>query len=342
MILSLVLLPLALARARTNVQYANPLIGTDNIYPGNGNYAGMIPTVGSPFAFTRWTPMTYENDVGTCPYFYQDNIFRGFIGTHQPAQWMGESAEIVVCPGTGSVKTLFSERGLKFSHDDELSSPHYYKSILSTETGQIIAEASAVSRAGAFRFTFHDEESAFITIQATRELISGEITIDPLKREIYGWNPERQDSVLGPSPASNFKGYFVAEFDSDFLSWGTAHGATLEENSLEGNGATLSAYVRFPPGTSTVNVRVGVSYISYDLARESLKRETPVEMSLEEVAGVVESEWAQKLDLVQITNATEDERAIFYTAMYHALQVRRTRLHISLSPSPSPPLIVPL
>jgi putative alpha-1,2-mannosidase len=336
MILSLVLL--VLARAQTNVQYANPIIGTDNIYPGNGNYAGMIPTVGSPFAFTRWTPMTYENDVGTCPYFYQDNIFRGFMATHQPAQWMGESAEIVVSPGTGAVKTSFSDRGLKFTHDEEVSSPQYYKSILITETGHIIAEASAVSRAGALRFTFEDEESAFIAIQATRQSINGEITIDPSKHEIYGWNPERQDSVLGPSPASNFRGYFVAQFDSDFLSWGITHDETLEENSLNGTGSSLSAYVRFPSGSHTINVRIGISYISYDLARESLKRETPSHKSLEEIAQTVESEWAEKLDLVQITNATEDELSIFYTAMYHALQVRR----IWLALNPHSFSIVPL
>ena len=30
----------------SNVKFVNPLIGTDNVYPGNGNYAGMIPTTG--------------------------------------------------------------------------------------------------------------------------------------------------------------------------------------------------------------------------------------------------------------------------------------------------------
>jgi hypothetical protein len=28
-------------------------VGTDNVFEGNGNYAGMIPTVGTPFAMTR-------------------------------------------------------------------------------------------------------------------------------------------------------------------------------------------------------------------------------------------------------------------------------------------------
>lgn len=306
--------------AAGNVKYVNPIIGTDNIHPGNGNYAGMIPTVGSPFAFTRWTPMTYENDVGTCPYVYQDDLFHGFLGTHQPAQWMGESAEIAVCPGTGSVKTAFSERGLKFSHEDEVSSPHYYQSTLFTETGHIIAEATAVSRSSALRFTFEDEEMPHIVIQATRDSVDGEINIDPLTREVYGWNPERQDSVLGPSPAIGFKGYFVAQFDSDFLSWGVAHGATLEEDVLRGTGSSLSAYVRLPLRVKT-NVRVGISYISYELARESLKRETPMGKDLEEIAENVKSQWDEKLDLVQIANATEDQLAIFYTAMYHALQV---------------------
>eukprot|EP00604_Paraphysomonas_vestita_P002972 CAMPEP_0174821058 /NCGR_PEP_ID=MMETSP1107-20130205/5318_1 /TAXON_ID=36770 /ORGANISM="Paraphysomonas vestita, Strain GFlagA" /LENGTH=553 /DNA_ID=CAMNT_0016037667 /DNA_START=38 /DNA_END=1696 /DNA_ORIENTATION=- len=304
-----------------NIQYVDPIIGTDNVFPNNGNYAGMIPTVGIPFAFTRWTPLTQENVVGSCPYVYQDDTFHGFLGTHQPAQWMGESGEIAISPGTGDVKTAFHQRGLKFSHDDEVSTPNYYKVILnSLNNGNIIAEATAVSRSAILRFTFQDDEVPYVVVQATRKSINGEITIDPKNREIYGYNPERQDSVLGPSPAIYFRGYFVAQFDQDFDSWGTANGDTLSENTLNGNGTILSAYVRFPKDVKTINVRVGISYISYDFARESLQRETSTSLTLEDVSKLVELEWSKKLDLIQITNATNDELKIFYTAMYHALQ----------------------
>jgi putative alpha-1,2-mannosidase len=320
--ISFIFLYLFRSAIASNVKYVNPIIGTDNVYPGNGNYAGMIPTTGTPFAMTRFTAMTFENVVGTCPYVYTDNIFYGFLATHQPAQWMGESAEIVIAPGIGDVKTALKDRGLTFSHDDEVSSPQYYKTVLTTSSNEdIIAELSSTSRAGSMRFTFDTESSSFVVIQATRTSISGEVNIDVANREVYGWNPERQDSVLGPFTADDFKGYFVARFEDDFLSWGTANNSTISEGSTHGAGDEISAYVTFPTSVKKVNVKIGLSFISIDQARVNMDSEVPPGVSLEETASFVENEWAKKLDLVHITNASEDELAIFYTAMYHALQV---------------------
>jgi putative alpha-1,2-mannosidase len=308
------------ACSASNVKYVDPMIGTDPVFPSNGNYAGMIPTVGTPFAMTRWTAYTFENYVGTCPYHYTEDSFHGFLATHQPAQWMGESGEMSVAPGVGDVKTAFKDRGLKFSHDNEVSSPQYYKTVLATSGENIVAELSGTSRAGVMRFTFSENDSPFVVVQATRTSISGEVTVDPKNREVYGWNPERQDDVLGPFTADDFKGYFVARFDTEFASWGTANGATLFENSLSGKGEEVSGYVRFAAGTPVVNVRVGVSYISVEQARVNLDLEIG-DGSVEDVSAAVEKQWADKLDLVELTNASEDDLVIFYTAMYHALQV---------------------
>lgn len=247
---------------------------------------------------------------------------------------MGESAEIAVAAGSGAVKTAFADRSLTFSHDEEVSSPHYYKTIISSEdTPSITAELSATSRVGHMRFTFDSEVVPHIVVQATREKISGEITIDPVRREIVGWNPERQDSNLGPFTATDFKGYFVARFDTDFTAYGVANNSTLTENSVSGVGEALSAYVQFPMGLATpvINVRVGISYISIDQARQNLDAEIPDGTSLEETAASTETLWAQKLDLVELTGASEDDLVIFYTSMYHALQYPNEMMEFNAS-----------
>ena len=311
----------------SNVDFVDPMIGTKLKNPKDTNYGGMIPSVASPFAMTRWTPTTRQNYVGKCPYEYDGSTFHGFQATHQPAVWMGESAQFVVCPGAGKIKTTFDDRVLLYSHVEEISSPHYYKAVLSfpdqDAKDTIKAEMSAVSRAGVMRFTFDTEDSLdpFVSIQITSSTISGEVSIDPDAREIYGWNPERQDSNLGPFEALNFKGYFVAKFEEDFASWGTANNSTLCNQCHYGEGTELSAFVTFPKDQKIVNVRLAVSYISVDQARQNLNNEIPEENNLESTAAAVEQQWAEKLNLVQITNATEDESTIFYTAMYHALQV---------------------
>jgi predicted alpha-1,2-mannosidase len=236
---------------------------------------------------------------------------------------MGESAQVSVAVGSGPVQTSFDSRGLKFSHDDEVSSPQLYSVKLQTAQSNynITAEMTATSRVGRLRFTFDSPDSNFAVVQATRKLINGEIYVDAVNREIYGYNPERQDAVLGPFKAEDFKGYFVAQFDADFESYGIALGDVQTAMATAGKGEELSAYVTFKTPTSkTVNVRVGVSYISYAQARQNIANEAPSSATFENTVTAVEQLWASKLDLITLHNASDADASIFYTSMFHALQ----------------------
>jgi hypothetical protein len=155
----------------------------------------------------------------------------------------------------------------------------------------------------------------------------GAISIDPSTREITGRNPERQDAIIQPisTPATGFSGYFCARFDTEFLSWGTANDGSFHEAQRNGDGKVLSAYVRFASTPAlTVNVRVGVSYISVEQARRNLDLEIPDGTSLEETASKTRGLWAEKLNRIQIQGATDDDLQVFYTAFFHTLQVGRT------------------
>jgi putative alpha-1,2-mannosidase len=104
----------------------------------------MIPSTAPPFAMTRWVAQMRENYVSVTPYNYTNTKIHGFQGTHQPAIWMGESAQVVVVPGAGTVENNFARRGMRFSHDDELTTLSYYRVRMDTiEGGSILAEQSA-------------------------------------------------------------------------------------------------------------------------------------------------------------------------------------------------------
>lgn len=45
----------------------------------------------------------------------------GFQGTHQAAVWMGKGSQVVVIPGTGTIHSNFACHGMRFSHDEELT-----------------------------------------------------------------------------------------------------------------------------------------------------------------------------------------------------------------------------
>jgi predicted alpha-1,2-mannosidase len=305
--------------SRSNVSQVNPFIGTTG--SSSTEYGGMIPSTAPPFGMTRWSPMTRENYVSRLPYHLGDPKITGFIGTHQPAIWMGDSGYVVGMPGVGAVKTAEADRGLPYSHSDETASPELYAVNMHPTPEQTLrAELTATSRVGVQRMTYPQHTAANYVVQATRSGVTGNVHIDPARREISGYNPDRQDSNLGPFKASGFKGYFVARFDTSFAGYGTATGATQYDRQSDRTDQNVSGYVRFPAGTVNVTVRIATSFISVDQARANLDKEVPARQSFDATVARTRAAWADKLDRVHIDGATPDQRAVFYTAMYHALQ----------------------
>lgn len=190
--------------SESNCQHVNPLIGTASYYPSTAkaSYGGLIPSTMVPFAMTRWSAVTRKNYVSAAPYEYKDKQIHGFIGTHQPAIWMGENGQVSLQAGIGkTVLTSFDERGIPYSHDDEEAHPHYYKVKMQynqeTDSSSIVAEMTSKSHASHLAFTFDSPTSqpSFVVVQATTQNITGSVSIDADRREISGINPERQDSV---------------------------------------------------------------------------------------------------------------------------------------------------
>jgi putative alpha-1,2-mannosidase len=195
----------------------------------------------------------------------------------------------------------------------------------------------AASRVGHLRFTFNHTQPPYILLESSRPTVitstpsnitlpSGSIAIDPQTREITGSNSERQDWIIGPTstPAKGFNGYFCARFDRPFVGWGIVQNGTVHRHQTSGNGVRLSGFARFELGVEkelTVNVRIGVSFISIEQARWNLDNEIGDGVTLEETARRTRAEWAEKLDRVKIEGATEVEKDIFYTGFYHTLQV---------------------
>jgi len=80
------------------VSYVNPLVGTQRSTIG---YGGTMPFVTPPFGMTNWTPQTRQNKISVVSYNYDDTTISGFIGTHQPAIWMGDYGYVTVIPQVG-------------------------------------------------------------------------------------------------------------------------------------------------------------------------------------------------------------------------------------------------
>jgi putative alpha-1,2-mannosidase len=189
-----------LAAHRDPLAHVNPLIGTQRSRIG---YGGTMPFVSPPFAMTNWTPQTRQNKISITSYGYDDTAITGFIGTHQPAIWMGDYGYITLMPQigekSGGFRTTPEARQLAFSHHDEIAHPDYYAVTLRTAEGaRIRAEMTATERCAFFRFRFPGAGVARVLVETSRPGIPGFAAVDPETHEITGYNPHRMDAHLGP------------------------------------------------------------------------------------------------------------------------------------------------
>jgi putative alpha-1,2-mannosidase len=79
----------------------NPYIGTGE---GKIGYGGTMPFVTPPFGMTNWTAQTRQNHLSVVSYKYEDTHIQGFMGTPQPAIWMGDYGYVTIVPQVGRLE----------------------------------------------------------------------------------------------------------------------------------------------------------------------------------------------------------------------------------------------
>jgi predicted alpha-1,2-mannosidase len=308
--------------AKSPVDWVNPYIGTAGV---GSDYGGTMPLVTTPFGMTNWTPQTRQNLISASSYNYADKTISGFIGTHQPAIWMGDYGYVTIVPEIDDIKTAPEARKLSFTHADEHTTPYFYSVDMDAGSNRKIkAELTATEHCGILRFTFPANSRASVLVEATRPKISGAVEVNPEKREISGFNPDRMDAYLGPFSLPNFKGYFVVQFRQAIAESGTYQEADVQTSRRSISGTNVGAYASFSPGEqNVVEVRIGTSFISTEQARANLEKEIPT-WDFESLRERLKRTWNQKLGIIEVEGASDDQRAIFYTGLYHALLYPRS------------------
>ncbi|KAF9262213.1 hypothetical protein L218DRAFT_903919 [Marasmius fiardii PR-910] len=321
--------------------FINPLIGSTGPEPNLSG--GTIPSVSPPFGSCRWVVQNQQNFVSQTAFNYTENYkVHGFIGTRQPAIWMGESAWVGVVPGSGDkIKTDWEERGMDRIKGTEQFGVGFYGVELEQENGKIKVEMSATSRVGHFRFTFTDTpQQPYIFIPVTRQSTlfhAGDIydhSYSPLgtveieeknsSLEICGSNDEFQDQVLVPTSiadtAKGFKGFFCARV-SAYSSYGIMEGNITKEGVDSGNGREIGSFVRFNHnGAVVVDVRIGTSFISTDQALRNIDSEIPEKDEVEDTRKKTEAKWAEKLGRFEIETDDVESKTVFLTGVVRAMQ----------------------
>jgi predicted alpha-1,2-mannosidase len=321
---------------KTAVEYIDPLIGTEG---AGSQYGGMWPGVGQPFASLQWVGMTRLTEVGRTSYNFSDTTLLGFIGTRQPAIWMGDYGQVSIAPRVGAVDVDFKTRGLPFSHANEVAKPWLYRVTAGTsEQGVVTTEMTGAERSGFFRIAFPKGQASHVVIDASRDYAAGASDLRPADgwikigedgRTVEGWNKDRLDAQHAYE-LPNFKGYFVIVFSRPFASFGTYAGDGRP--SVKGEYQTVApqvgtrtaqadrvgGYVCFDASDEPLLVRVGTSFISLELARENLAHELP-DWNFDAAVAKTRLAWERQFARLTIETPDESIKTIFYTGLYHAL-----------------------
>lgn len=288
------------------VNHVNPLIGTMSDFSySNGN---TYPAIGVPYGMNYWTPQTAKNGDGW-QYSYSAKKIVGFKQTHQPSPWINDYGCFSLMPMTGKPVIDPLKRASWFSHKSEISKPHYYKVYLADY--DVTAEITPSDRCSQMRFTFGDDDSAYIIIDGFHK--GAYLKYIPDESKVIGFSSYNSGGV----PA-NFKNYFVIYFDSEPTEISYWNDTTIIKGS-EIESKKCGLILNFDIAKqNTITARIGSSFIGYEQAELNLKREIGddnFELTLDKAASL----WNSQLSKIEVEGGTQSQITTFYTALYRTL-----------------------
>ena len=287
------------------VDYVNPLIGSQSTYElSTGN---TYPAIALPWGMNFWVPQTGKMGDGWA-YTYTANKIRGFKQTHQPSPWINDYGQFSIMPVVGSPVFNEEKRASWFSHKSEISKPYYYKAYLADH--DVVTEIAPTERAAMFRFTFPQNDSSFVVIDAFDK--GSYIRIIPGENKIIGYTTKNSGGV-----PDNFKNYFVITFDKPFTyKYTFADGAlkTAQEQTADHVGAVIG--FKTIKG-EIVHAKVASSFISFEQASLNLKELG--NDNFDQVAAKGKAAWNKVLNKIEVEGGSLDQYRTFYSCMYRSL-----------------------
>ncbi len=273
-------------------QYVNPRIGT-------GGHGHVFLGANVPFGYVQLGPTEPTRGWDWCSgYHDSDNVLIGFGHQHLSGTGIGDLGDIALLPVTHR-----DQREVIFSHDDETVKPGFY-AITLRDSGKpyVKVELTATKRTGMHRYTFTSNQ---VTCQLVLDLGQG-----------IGWDSPKQVRMKQISPrmiagyrhsmgwARNQKDFFAMEFSQDI---------TLEK--LAGDTIGL---ITTPNHGQPLLVKTGLSAVSIENAIGNLMSEN-TGWDFNSICSQANEAWNDELGKVIINTFNDDDRTVFYTALYHTM-----------------------
>ncbi len=314
--------------------FVNPFIGTSNFgatNPGAIAPRGMVSV--SPFNVAG-TQNTLEKDSRwlSNPYVNENNFLTGFSHVNLSGVGCPDLGVILTMPTTGNLETDHLKYGS--TYDKEVAKPGFYSTNLKKYNVQV--ETTATTRVGLSRYSFPKGKSNILLnlgLGLTNEQGASIKIIS--STEIEGMR--NVGSFCYYKPNESYPVYFVAKFSKPSNEYGiwknTSKYEGIEGQWMPYNGKTrlykgykkeiigdsIGAYMTYDFKKPTqVEVKIAVSYVSIENARENLEKESSG-LSFREIVDKTTYNWNDLLSKIKVEGGTNDDKTIFYTALYHTL-----------------------
>lgn len=315
------------------VDYVLPLVGTTNYgttNPGARCPQGMMSVV--PFNVMGSVNGNRDKDERwwSTPYEYKNTFFTGYAHVSLSGVGCPELASLLLMPTTGKLNVDYLEYGSPYTN--EQASPGYYANTLTKYNIQ--TAVTATPRTGRARFTFPAGESNILLNLGEGLTNETGATVRFVNdREIEG------SKLLGTfcyNPDAVFPIYFVMRLNKspkEYGYWKKMRPMTVEAqwDSTSGKRKIYKSYTKEMSGDDigtwftfhttageTIEVSLGVSFVSIENARQNLESEQAAR-SFEELHTMARQQWQQDLSRILVEGGSEEQRQVLYTALYHFL-----------------------
>lgn len=306
-LLALLALALGHSNAQTTdyTQYVDPFIGT-------GGHGHTYPGASVPFGMVQLSPDTRLSGWDGCSaYHYSDDKVYGFTHTHLSGTGCSDYGDILLMPTTGKIQLNEQKYASGFSHKNETASPGYYS--VKLDKYNVLAELTATTRTGLHRYTFDKGDSKgniIIDLDHRDQVKEGSIEVvdDHTIRGLRHSKAWAADQYV----------YFYIEFSQPFVDFGLSESKMFQNDVKKLEGEHLKAFFTFDLTKGhEVLAKVGISAVNENGAQANLAQEQPG-WDFDKVRNDAKAAWNTELGKIEAEGGTDQERKVFYTAMYHA------------------------
>ncbi len=308
----LVFIPFKHKKVAENLSiFVDPFIGT-------GGHGHTYPGASLPFGMVQISPDTRLSGWDGCSgYHYSDTVIYGFSHTHLSGTGVADYCDVLFMPVNG--KPVFhngvsdsSSMGYASSFDksSEKASPGYYAVHLNEP--DVFAEFTCTERTAFHKYHYSNPDSMFIMI----DLVHRDPVIKAALKKVN--DTDIAGMRRSKSWAKDQCIYFYARFSAPIRSY-QVKGDDLEEtNTYDVLGKKVRAAIGFDTiKEQTLYVKVGISAVSVESAKENLEKETE-KLDFDSALALAKEQWNDELSTILVRGVNRSNKVKFYSALYHA------------------------